>query len=105
MLMEAIENRYEGNKESKKDHQAQAKIHKMWLLYPPTAQTSQAAQMKQITLLMDQPNSPQLAKEDLEQIDLDDLEEMDLHWEMVMLTIRARRFIKRTGRNLDIDSM
>ncbi|GJZ97868.1 hypothetical protein Tco_0670321 [Tanacetum coccineum] len=28
---------------------------------------------------------------DLEQIDLDDLEEMDLHWEMAMLTIRARR--------------
>nr|GEY09949.1 hypothetical protein [Tanacetum cinerariifolium] len=38
------------------------------------------------------------AQEDLEQIDPDDLEEMNLHWEMVMLTIRARRFIKRTGR-------
>nr|GEW78455.1 putative ribonuclease H-like domain-containing protein [Tanacetum cinerariifolium] len=50
-----------------------------------------------------QPNSPRLAREDLEQIDLDDLEEMDLHLEMAMLTIRARRFIKRTGRNLDIN--
>nr|GEU47857.1 putative reverse transcriptase, RNA-dependent DNA polymerase [Tanacetum cinerariifolium] len=49
------------------------------------------------------PNSPQLAREDLEQIDPDDLEEMDLHWEMAMLTIRARRFIKRTGKNLDIN--
>nr|GEW50391.1 hypothetical protein [Tanacetum cinerariifolium] len=48
-------------------------------------------------------NSPQLAKEDLKQIDLDDLEEMDLHWKMAMLTIRARRFMKRTGRNLDIN--
>nr|GEW10674.1 ribonuclease H-like domain-containing protein [Tanacetum cinerariifolium] len=48
-------------------------------------------------------SSPQLAKEDLNQIDLDDLEEMDLHWEMAMLTIRARRFMKRTGRNLDIN--
>ncbi|GJV38649.1 hypothetical protein Tco_1411126 [Tanacetum coccineum] len=28
---------------------------------------------------------------------------MDLHWEMAMLTIRARRFIKRTGRKLDIN--
>ncbi|GJV73782.1 ribonuclease H-like domain-containing protein [Tanacetum coccineum] len=54
--------------------------------------------------LASQPNSPQLAKEDLEQIDPDDLEEMDLHWEMAMLTIRARRFIKRTGRNLDMNS-
>ncbi|GKB22514.1 ribonuclease H-like domain-containing protein [Tanacetum coccineum] len=51
--------------------------------------------------LASQPNSPQLAHEDLEQIDPDDLEEMDLQWEMAMLTIRARRFIKRTGRNLD----
>nr|GEU65996.1 hypothetical protein [Tanacetum cinerariifolium] len=37
------------------------------------------------------------------QIDPDDQEEMDLHWEMAMLTIRARRFIKRTGKNLDIN--
>nr|GEU42863.1 reverse transcriptase domain-containing protein [Tanacetum cinerariifolium] len=42
-------------------------------------------------------------REYLEQIDLDDLEEMDLHWEMAMLTIEARRFIKRTGSNLDIN--
>ncbi|GJZ81570.1 putative ribonuclease H-like domain-containing protein, partial [Tanacetum coccineum] len=35
-------------------------------------------------------------QKDLEQIDPDDLEEMDLQWEMAMLTIRARRFIKRT---------
>nr|GFB47517.1 hypothetical protein [Tanacetum cinerariifolium] len=53
--------------------------------------------------LASQLNSPQLAKEDLKQIDLDDLEEMDLHWEMAMLTIRARRFMKRTGRNLDMN--
>ncbi|GJT63805.1 hypothetical protein Tco_1015285 [Tanacetum coccineum] len=46
--------------------------------------------------LASQPNSPQLAREDLEQIDPDGLEEMDLHSEMAMLTIRARRFIKRT---------
>ncbi|GJY75643.1 hypothetical protein Tco_0480759 [Tanacetum coccineum] len=36
-------------------------------------------------------------------IDPDDLEEMDLQWEMAMLTIRARRFIKRTGRKLDVN--
>ncbi|GJZ59964.1 hypothetical protein Tco_0615780 [Tanacetum coccineum] len=43
--------------------------------------------------LASQPNSPQLAREDLEQINPDDLEEMDLQWETAMLTIRARRFI------------
>nr|GFC23408.1 hypothetical protein [Tanacetum cinerariifolium] len=45
-------------------------------------------------VLASQPNSPPLAREDLEQIDPDDLEEMD--WEIPMLTIRAIRFIKRT---------
>nr|GEU42619.1 hypothetical protein [Tanacetum cinerariifolium] len=53
--------------------------------------------------LASQLNSPQLAKEDLEQIDPDDLEGMDLHWEIAMLTIRARRFMKRTGRNLNMN--
>nr|GEY79458.1 hypothetical protein [Tanacetum cinerariifolium] len=35
--------------------------------------------------------SPQLDNEDLKQIDADDLEEMDLKWQMAMLTIRARK--------------
>ncbi|GJW54498.1 hypothetical protein Tco_0098583 [Tanacetum coccineum] len=55
------------------------------------------------SFLASQPNSSQLAQEDLEQLHPDDLEEMDLQWEISMLTIRARRFIKRTGRMLDIN--
>nr|GEX54995.1 hypothetical protein [Tanacetum cinerariifolium] len=42
-----------------------------------------------------QPSSPQLIHEDLEQIQPDDMEEMDLRWQMAMLTIRARRFLKK----------
>nr|GEV67914.1 ribonuclease H-like domain-containing protein [Tanacetum cinerariifolium] len=38
-----------------------------------------------------QSNSTQLDNEDLKQIDADDLEEMDLKWQMAMLTMRARR--------------
>nr|GEY04037.1 hypothetical protein [Tanacetum cinerariifolium] len=38
-----------------------------------------------------QPNSPKLIHKDLEQIHPDDIEEMDLRWQMAMLTIRARR--------------
>nr|GEW32939.1 ribonuclease H-like domain-containing protein [Tanacetum cinerariifolium] len=41
-------------------------------------------------------NSPLLDNDDLKQIDADDLEEMDLKWQMAMLTIRARRFLQRT---------
>nr|GEU89953.1 retrovirus-related Pol polyprotein from transposon TNT 1-94 [Tanacetum cinerariifolium] len=36
----------------------------------------------------------------LPNIDSDDLEEMDLKWQMAMLIMRARRFLQRTGRNL-----
>nr|GEV00703.1 ribonuclease H-like domain-containing protein [Tanacetum cinerariifolium]GEW73749.1 ribonuclease H-like domain-containing protein [Tanacetum cinerariifolium] len=32
----------------------------------------------------------------------DDLEEMDLRWNIAMLTMRARRFLKNTGRKLDM---
>nr|GEX02366.1 hypothetical protein [Tanacetum cinerariifolium] len=35
-----------------------------------------------------------------DQIDADYLEEMDLKWQMAMLTMGARRFLQRTGRNL-----
>ncbi|GKE24893.1 ribonuclease H-like domain-containing protein, partial [Tanacetum coccineum] len=50
-----------------------------------------------------QPNSPQLDNEDLQQIHLDDLEEIDLRWQMAMLTMRARRFLKKTGRKFSVD--
>nr|GEW83374.1 ribonuclease H-like domain-containing protein [Tanacetum cinerariifolium] len=36
----------------------------------------------------------------LPNIDVDDLEEMDLRWQMAMLTMRARRFLQKTGKNL-----
>ncbi|GKF98767.1 ribonuclease H-like domain-containing protein, partial [Tanacetum coccineum] len=45
---------------------------------------------------------PQLYNEDLQQINLDDLEEMDLRWNIVMLTMRARIFLKNTRRKLDM---
>ncbi|GJR63506.1 putative ribonuclease H-like domain-containing protein [Tanacetum coccineum] len=45
---------------------------------------------------------PQLDNEDLQQIHPDDLEEMDLRWNIVMLTMRARRFLKNTRRKLDM---
>ncbi|GJR59697.1 ribonuclease H-like domain-containing protein [Tanacetum coccineum] len=37
-------------------------------------------------------------------IDTDDLEEMDLKWQMAMLTIRVKRFLKKTRRNLNFNS-
>nr|GFA04418.1 retrovirus-related Pol polyprotein from transposon TNT 1-94 [Tanacetum cinerariifolium] len=47
-----------------------------------------------------QSNSSQLDNEDLQQINADDLEEMNLKWQMAMLTMRAKRFLKKTGRKV-----
>ncbi|GJU56568.1 ribonuclease H-like domain-containing protein [Tanacetum coccineum] len=49
------------------------------------------------------PQGSQLVHEDLEQIHDDDLEEMDLKWNMALLSMRARKFYQRTGRKIVID--
>nr|GEZ85074.1 hypothetical protein [Tanacetum cinerariifolium] len=36
-------------------------------------------------------------------INVDDLEEMNLRWQMAMLTMRSRRFLPKTGRNLGLN--
>ncbi|GKC30959.1 ribonuclease H-like domain-containing protein [Tanacetum coccineum] len=38
-----------------------------------------------------------------EHINADDLEEMVLKWQVAMLTMRVKRFIKKTGRKLDLN--
>ncbi|GJZ31015.1 putative ribonuclease H-like domain-containing protein [Tanacetum coccineum] len=50
-----------------------------------------------------QPSSPQLPNEDLQQLNPDDLEVMDLRWQMAMLTMRARRFLKNTESKLTMN--
>ncbi|GKE04440.1 hypothetical protein Tco_1396458, partial [Tanacetum coccineum] len=50
-----------------------------------------------------QTNNPQLANEDLQQLHPNDMEEMDLRWQMAMLTMRARRFLKNIGRRITIN--
>ncbi|GJU21637.1 putative reverse transcriptase domain-containing protein [Tanacetum coccineum] len=48
-----------------------------------------------------QTTSPPLDNEDLQQIDQDELEELDIIWQVAMLTVRVQRFIQKTRRNLD----
>nr|GEV04697.1 hypothetical protein [Tanacetum cinerariifolium] len=98
LLMEAIEKRYGGNKESKK---VQRTLLKQQYENFATSSSETLDQtfdrlQKLISQLEIQGNTPYgvsttHTQEDLEQIDPDDLEEIDLHWEMAMLTIRARR--------------
>ncbi|GJW11218.1 ribonuclease H-like domain-containing protein [Tanacetum coccineum] len=45
----------------------------------------------------------QLVHEDLEQIHEDDLEEIDLKWQLALLSMRARRYFQRTGKKITIN--
>nr|GEY13892.1 hypothetical protein [Tanacetum cinerariifolium] len=46
--------------------------------------------------LANQPNGSQLVHKDLEQIHEDDLEEMDLKWQLALLSMRAKWYFQRT---------
>nr|GEU96559.1 retrovirus-related Pol polyprotein from transposon TNT 1-94 [Tanacetum cinerariifolium] len=50
-----------------------------------------------------QSSSLQLDNEDLEKINQDDLEEMDLKWQVAMLSMIVKRFYKKTGRKLEFN--
>ncbi|GJX75531.1 ribonuclease H-like domain-containing protein [Tanacetum coccineum] len=51
-----------------------------------------------------QTSGPQLDHEDLEQINEYDLEEMDLKWQVAMISMRLKKFYKKTGRKLHFDA-
>ncbi|GJX48473.1 hypothetical protein Tco_0273663 [Tanacetum coccineum] len=66
-----------------------------------SANTDSMSNVVIYSFFANQSNNPQLNDEDLQQIDADDLEEMDLKWQMAMLTMRARRFLNNTGRKIN----
>ncbi|GJR22613.1 putative ribonuclease H-like domain-containing protein [Tanacetum coccineum] len=126
LLMEAIEKRYGGNKESKKAQKTLLKQQYENFSALRSSSTSQnsrnvafvSSNSKNSTISTNvadntaygvsvahtQGNSVNSTSlENLKQIDSDDLEEMDLQWEMVMLTIKARRFYKRIGRKMNVN--
>nr|GEU92606.1 hypothetical protein [Tanacetum cinerariifolium] len=51
-----------------------------------------------------QSSAPQLDYDDLEQINDDDMEEMDLKWQVAIISMRIKKFHKRTGRTLQFDT-
>nr|GEY55113.1 hypothetical protein [Tanacetum cinerariifolium] len=51
-----------------------------------------------------QSSGPLLDHEDLEQVDEFDLEELDLKWQVAMISTRLKKFYKNTGRKLHFDA-
>ncbi|GJU91649.1 hypothetical protein Tco_1304072 [Tanacetum coccineum] len=70
----------------------------------PSGQNSQYEQTSSYSLLANQSSCPQLDHEDLEQLDEFDLEEMDLKWQVAMISMRMKKFYKKTGRKLQFDA-
>ncbi|GJW32683.1 putative ribonuclease H-like domain-containing protein [Tanacetum coccineum] len=69
-----------------------------------SGQNSKYEQTSSYSLLANQSSCPQLDHEDLEQIDEHDLEEMDLKWQVAMISMRMKKFYKKTGRKLQFDA-
>ncbi|GJV27948.1 ribonuclease H-like domain-containing protein [Tanacetum coccineum] len=61
---------------------------------------SQCENPSSYSFLANQSSCPQLDHEDLEQLDEFDLEEMDLKWQVAMISMRMKKFYKKTGRRL-----
>nr|GEY97339.1 hypothetical protein [Tanacetum cinerariifolium] len=68
------------------------------------ASTATYADDVMFSFFSNQSNALQLDNKDLEQMDTDDLEDIDLKWQATMLTMRVKRFIKKIGKKLDLNS-
>nr|GFA15235.1 ribonuclease H-like domain-containing protein [Tanacetum cinerariifolium] len=114
-LMEAIEKRFGGNIETKKVQNTLLKQqYENFTVSVATSVSVVCTKMPVSSLpnvdslsnaviysfFASQSTSPQLDKEDLKQINVDDLEEIDLRWQMAMLNMRVRRFLQKTDKNL-----
>ncbi|GKA27693.1 ribonuclease H-like domain-containing protein [Tanacetum coccineum] len=75
-------------------------------LLSTASSTDNTARLSDATIyafLANQPNGSQVVHEDLEQIREDDLEEMDLKWQLALLSMKARKFYQRTGKKIIIN--
>nr|GFB48090.1 hypothetical protein [Tanacetum cinerariifolium] len=70
----------------------------------PTASASVAtiSQDTACAYIASQSSGSQIKFEDINQIDEDDIEEMDIKWNMALLSIRADKFWKKTGKKISI---
>ncbi|GJY14625.1 hypothetical protein Tco_0385047, partial [Tanacetum coccineum] len=101
-LWEAIKNRFRDNSSSTDEtvntaHGVSAASSK------DQASTASYADDVMFSFFANQSNGLQLNYEYLEHINADDLEEMDLKWQVAMLTMKVKRFIKKTGKKIDLN--
>nr|GEV17687.1 RNA-directed DNA polymerase, eukaryota, reverse transcriptase zinc-binding domain protein [Tanacetum cinerariifolium] len=69
----------------------------------PQVSTTNLSDATVYAFLANHPNGSQLMHEDLEQILEDDLEEMNLKWQLALLSMGAKRFFQKTGKKITIN--
>nr|GFC79108.1 ribonuclease H-like domain-containing protein [Tanacetum cinerariifolium] len=92
-LMEATEKRFGGNTETKKVQKTLLKQH---------FENFSGSNSESLDQIHDRLQKL-VSQLEIHGIDADDLEEMDLKWQMAMLITRARKFLQKTGRNLGVN--
>nr|GFC11142.1 ribonuclease H-like domain-containing protein [Tanacetum cinerariifolium] len=92
-LMEAIEKRFGGNTETKKVQKT---------LLKQQFENFSGSTSESLDQIHDRLQKL-VSQLEIHGIDADDFEEMDLKWQMAMLTMRARKFLQKTGRNLGVN--
>ncbi|GJX73759.1 ribonuclease H-like domain-containing protein, partial [Tanacetum coccineum] len=133
-MWDAIKSRFGGNDESKfQSLLSQLEIHGVGALLPSSSslqnvafvsentnstnevstaycvpnlsgQNTKYEQTSSYSLLANQSSCPQLDHEDLEQIDEYDLKEMDFKWQVAIISMRMKKFYKKTRRKLQFDA-
>ncbi|GKC91109.1 ribonuclease H-like domain-containing protein [Tanacetum coccineum] len=65
--------------------------------------TARLSDVNIYAFLANRPNRSQVVHEDLEQIQEDNLEDMDLKWQLTLLSMKARKFYQRTRKKIIIN--
>ncbi|GKF86893.1 retrovirus-related pol polyprotein from transposon TNT 1-94, partial [Tanacetum coccineum] len=70
----------------------------------PQASTASFSDNVVYAFMVENPNSSNLLQQDLEQIYEDDMEAMDLKWQLSLLSMRAKRYYQRTCKKIFINA-
>ncbi|GKD38072.1 ribonuclease H-like domain-containing protein [Tanacetum coccineum] len=70
----------------------------------PQVSTASVSDNTMYAFMVENPNGSNVLHQDLEQIHEDDLEAMDLKWQLSLLSVRAKKYYQRTGKKIFINS-
>ncbi|GKA23756.1 ribonuclease H-like domain-containing protein [Tanacetum coccineum] len=70
----------------------------------PQVSTASFSDNAVYAFMVENPNGSNILHQDLEQIHEDDLEAMDLKWQLSLLSVRAKKYYQRTGKKIFINA-